>query len=440
MIARDSKVTGPKAGSARRRARGPAAAKAAATLPPPPASGGLGDDIDWKARWLKVRLRVELPFWLMVDNTTLPVEVGGHTFSVSLQCETFELHAGEVSDSKRYVLYSGPRKPFEELSKQIHALRKTRPEIPLEWRKCKTVVRIETRCNADVWRKRRKLSKRPNPSAIVYLQELCRAHIPVLNQLIQKYRLATYDLFAFEVSPWDVPYWHIERGEEMVHCLLVPYRFWDHVPVINAPDGTRRFYRMIAPEKLGQSLTFVPTAGELELLDAMNFMQRGNYSDAVRRITTAIEAVVESRIRTLISGRDGVDASERFLEKTRMRFPERVSKYEALVNAQLGEVRKKALEETRKLRNRIVHHGYRIPPAERFVAEKCVVTGRWIFNWFEDDTARKSTRESSVAFRGLGRDAEAGVFRPEITPEGVVLSPLAKQASDVKPLDSTKQD
>jgi hypothetical protein len=272
--------------------------------------------------------------------------------------------------------------------------------------------------------------RRPfRPSVIAYFHELCRGHIPVLNKLIQKYRLGTYDLFAFEVSPWDVPYWHIERGGELVHCTLVPYRFWDHVPVIRAPDGTERFYRITDPEKLRQGLALEPTAGELELLDAMNFMQRGNYSDAVRRITTAIEAVVESRVRTLISGREGLDAAKQFLEKTRMRFPERVSKYEALVNAQLGEVRKRALEETRKLRNRIVHQGYRIRPAERFVAEKCVVTGRWIFNWFEDDAARKAIRESRVAFRGLGRDAEAGVFCPEITPEGVMLSPLATQAA-----------
>lgn len=393
----------------------------------PPPSFELGSDINWKARWFKVTLRVELPFWLMVDNVRLVVTVGGHPFPVFLHGETFELHAGEVSDSKQYVLYSGPRKLENELSSQIRTLRQKRPELPFEWRKCKTVVRIVSRCNADVWKKRPNVNAAPRPSVKTYFEELCRAHIPVLNELIQKYRQATYDAFAFEVSPWDVPYWHIARGEEMLRCTLVPYRLWDHVPIIYTRDKKPRFYRIIDPKALRKSLSSEPTAGELELLDAMNFMQRGNYSDAVRRITTAIEAVVGARLRTLIGNREGLEAAERYLNQTRMRFDQRVKKYEELVGRGLGETRRQGLATTRGLRNRIVHLGYRIPPAERFVAERCVDTGRWIFNWFEDNENRRKIRESRVAFRGLGRDALAGVYRPEISAKGVVLYPLSER-------------
>jgi len=53
-----------------------------------------------------------------------------------------------------------------------------------------------------------------------------------------------------------------------------------------------------------------------------------------------------------------------------------------------------------------------------------VDTSRWIFNWFENDQARGEIREKRIAFRSLGRDLYAGVFRPRITPEGVVLSPI----------------
>jgi hypothetical protein len=53
-----------------------------------------------------------------------------------------------------------------------------------------------------------------------------------------------------------------------------------------------------------------------------------------------------------------------------------------------------------------------------------VDTSRWIFNWLENDQARRDIREKRIAFRSLGRDISAGVFRPRITPEGVVLSPI----------------
>jgi hypothetical protein len=52
------------------------------SLPPPPESSSVGDDLNWDAPWIEVTLRVELPFWLMVDDAAIPIEVGGHTFLV----------------------------------------------------------------------------------------------------------------------------------------------------------------------------------------------------------------------------------------------------------------------------------------------------------------------------------------------------------------------
>ena len=34
-----------------------------------------------------------------------------------------------------------------------------------------------------------------------YRASLCEAHIPVINELIQRYRLQTYDYFPYEVRP-----------------------------------------------------------------------------------------------------------------------------------------------------------------------------------------------------------------------------------------------
>lgn len=46
----------------------------------PPENYSIDDEINWDAPWVDVCLRVELPFWLMVDNITLPIEVCGHIF------------------------------------------------------------------------------------------------------------------------------------------------------------------------------------------------------------------------------------------------------------------------------------------------------------------------------------------------------------------------
>jgi hypothetical protein len=72
------------------------------------------------------------------------------------------------------------------------------------WRKCKTILKIPTRCDEDLWNKAQLTHVRPpiNRAVNLYLQELCRAHLQVVNRLVQAYRLATYDYFAFEgVAP-----------------------------------------------------------------------------------------------------------------------------------------------------------------------------------------------------------------------------------------------
>lgn len=49
--------------------------------------------------------------------------------------------------------------------------------------------------------------------------------------------------------------------------------------------------------------------GELELMDALNLMQRGDYSGAVRRVTTAIEVAVEAAVEQDVSAQDGEEAA-----------------------------------------------------------------------------------------------------------------------------------
>ncbi len=395
------------------------------SLGPPPTSYAIGDDLDWDAPWVDVRLRVELPFWLFVENTTLQIEVEGHVFPVSIHIERFELHTGLISDSKQGMIYQGPIRKEDDLSESIKELKRSKPDTQLLWRKAKSVLAIVTRCNEDVWRKRTEEPLPVRQSVTLYLDELCRAHIPVVNKLVQSYRLATYDPFAFEVAPWDVPYWIIERHDRACSCVLVPYRSWDHpISGHDGPDGQLQPFRLTDADGLRAQMSAQVHPGELELLDAINLMERGNYSDAIRRITTAIEVIVAAVAEDLVCVNEGPQAAKRFLEETRVNFQRRVRKYEQLSGRTLPEGMRRELDHTRKMRHRIVHAGYRISPAERGSAQKSVDFGRWTFNWFENDAQRREVREHRIARRSLGREMTYNIFRPQITPEGITLFPL----------------
>lgn len=388
----------------------------------PPASYRLGDDLDWNAPWVEIKLQVELPFWLFVENTTLQVEVGGHEFPVSIHMEYFELYANNISDSKNSLIYQGKFLKDDEMPENIQEFKRLNPTVHLLWRKAKSVLTITTRCNEDVWLKRTKDPSSVTPqSVILYFDELCRAHIPVLNKLVQGYRLATYDPFAFEVAPWDVPYWMIKRDSKAYSCILVPYKTWDH-PISKRSDGQLEQLKLTNADSLRTHLLTSPHPGELELLDAINFMERGNYSDAIRRITTAIEAIVCAVTEKVVSAKEGPKAAKKFIKDTRVNFYSRIQKYTQLSGRVFPDFQQKILDQTRKLRHRIVHTGYRISPAERGLAQKYVDCGRWMFNWFENDAERCNVRERQIVLRSLGREMTYNIFKPQITPEGVTLS------------------
>jgi hypothetical protein len=385
----------------------------------------VGDNLKWESPWIKVCLWTELPFWLMVDNTVVAVEFEGHKFPIAIHDNYFELFFGAATDSRMTAGYRGPLKKHEDLPPAVKQAMDQRPDGPYMWRKCKTYLKVESRCNEDVWNAAsEKEIPRANEAAL-YLSELCRAHIPVINKLIKAYRLATYDYFAFEVAPWDVPRWSIERDGHSISSTLVSYRDWDTKPQIykfKDPAEKPKTYQLIEAEGLRNQLAVVPTPGELELLDALNLMERGDYSGAVRRVTTAIEVIVEAVAGRAVEAASGKQAAEKFLKDTRMRFDERLKMYQKLTGRKLSASSLKLLKETRDLRHRIVHGGYRIGPSERGNAQKAVDTSRWRFNWFEDNEQRRKVREARIAYRSLGRDIAAGVFPSKITPDGVVLS------------------
>jgi hypothetical protein len=380
-----------------------------------PDSYWIGQELDWQAATVPVQLYVELPYWLMVPDCTQDVEVNGHKFKVDIREDCIELYGNVVVDSRFTCLYIGPpKRPSPDLLKAIKKGKAT-----VMSRKCKTVLRIHSDCNKDVLAASREKNGRRNP-AYGYLRSFCEAHFDVVNRLIQQYRLATYDYFAYELSPWDIPIWFVKSEIDTVRIVLQNYLRWDEKPLFHT-GGTVERHKLIDPPELQAALVFQPSAGEFELLDALNFMERGDYSDAVRRVTTAIEAQTEFALREELLKKMPLPDVERILEDTKTNFKKRLELYQESSGRKLDDALAKELETTRTLRHSIVHGGKRIPFNSRGQAQRSVDTGRWIFDWLENQPARFDVREKKIGKRSLGRHDMEIRYDTEITPAGVIV-------------------
>jgi len=392
---------------------------------PIPQEYWIGQELDYEAPSIPVDLRVELPFWIMVPDCVQDVDVNGHKFSVEIRDNYVELYGGVVVDSRYTCVYFGPpRKLDPELRKTIKKSR-----VPVLSRKCKTVLLIHSACNKDVLKAAKPGDKRSRP-ARHYLKSFCAAHIEVVNRLIQKYRLSTYDLFSYEVSPWDVPIWFIGSGGDALRIVLQDYSAWDEKPVMysSMTDNKGERYKLIDAAELQSAMSIEPSAGEYELLDALNFMERGDYSGAVRRIVTAIEVQLESALRQELLKLHPVPEVNEKLEASENDFPGRLRQYQKLSGRKLPVALEKELETTRTLRHSIVHNAYRIPFSQSQQTKEAIDTGRWIFNWLENQPARTDVREKRIAKRHLG--SYFSLFSTEITPTGgIVHKPTSQDAS-----------
>lgn len=148
----------------------------------------IGKDLNWEAKSIPVILFVELPFWLMVVDNTIEVEVNGHNFQVDIVDDYIEVYGGEVLDSRLTCIYIGPND--SSIDPEIMNVVEEE-KIPLLLRKCKTVLRVHSKCNEDVLSKMYYESKIEN-EANFYLKAFCEAHLAIVNRIIQHYRLLTY--------------------------------------------------------------------------------------------------------------------------------------------------------------------------------------------------------------------------------------------------------
>jgi hypothetical protein len=346
----------------------------------PPRSFAVGDNLDWESPFVDVQLVAELPFWMMLPPTIVTIEFEQTPFEMLITDGDFEVFVGSVTDNRRSCGYQGPQPDRFESRDDIQAM-----HLPIVRRKQRTTVYFHARCHDAM--QQAILNSATYRVAISYFASLCEAHIPVINELVNRYRLLTYDYFAYEVSAWDIPIWHV-RGGTLGH-FAVP--LFDYLSIDGRPKIYPKFMKTDATEEeredfylleltTGDQLEGTTSAsaspGEMDLLDARNLMERGDYSGAIRRTTTAIEVLVEYVLKVELSQQYDPNTVEAKLNASKTDFPGRLRQWQKLSGVALPEGIIRSIEETRTLRHEVVHEGRRLTYAERGLAQRLTDSGR----------------------------------------------------------------
>ncbi len=390
-----------------------------------------GQDLDWEAPSTETFLYVELPFWLMVRPCSLAIPYEGALITVDICGPQFEAFIGDFLDSRRSLVHRGPRLEGDWQPTPDMVEFATRADLPIFQRPCKTVLRVETRALTSAFQEPREGIARLEATLDAYWASLCEAHIPVVNEVIQRYRLVTYDYFAYEVSSWDVPVWFARQGDQHVRAQLVPYRDWDHIPVKVVPgqgpgaEPVRERFEFTEPQAIAAASSSTATPGEFELMDARSLMERGDFTGAVRRATTAIEAVLEWALRREFAKNAlAAEEVERKLLASQNDFPGRFRQLRKLLpSGTISEALVKEFDRTRSVRHAIVHRAHRISHAERGSAQRSVDTGRWLFNAIEGLPDRARLRDFGT-LKSVGRAALAPRFPTVVTAAGIRVESL----------------
>jgi hypothetical protein len=223
-----------------------------------------GDGIDWSSPLAETRLFVELPFWLMTPPGPVGVEWSGTHFTVDICSPRMEVFFGEVTDSGATCFFEGPWRDGYVPSEQLVAVLGDTPWLQ---RPCRTVLRLTSRAHSDAFRE----PDEAEPPRVwaehqAYWASLCEAHLPVVNELIQRYRLLTYDYFPYELSAWDVPVWHLVHDDALFHAVLLAYKEWDRRPVVQVSQTEFQPMEWVTLNQLTAMTSDEATPGEFDLL------------------------------------------------------------------------------------------------------------------------------------------------------------------------------
>jgi hypothetical protein len=398
--------------------------------------------LDWNSDPQKIELALELPFWILATDHRYDITVNEHTLTIETVNSGISIQSGNEHTRAHHDQRFFGRIPLENndhpLYRVIDLLRGS------NFRYTKTQLWITTSAASDAIAALSESGVRER-IAREYFCALAKAHLPFVNQLINGYRAATYDPFATEITEFDVPVWFLVVDGSLVPIYLMYSLCRDKFPITTAfkASGANPVF-LESPEVLNASVITPLVPGEAELLDAWSFCYRGRFSECIRSAVTAVEVLLEDRLRQSLQNLSlpQSEINDR-LTSTKNRFSSRLDDYCRVSRRcvpgptlhylpYLNGIRlRDQFEQTRQLRHDVVHRGERLAPSLKNPIRRAVETTTWLFDWLADE-AKVGWRQSKhyalfEAWRGPER------MRWDVSSKGVIVRPVVdnKQIEDL---------
>lgn len=369
---------------------------------------GVGSSLKWDAQLSGVTFCVELPFWLLMPNSTLSVSSQGFETRVRIENRGVEIQRGrQFSRTRLNTVFIGNEGSASSHPMPMAAL----PEGGL-CRSTRTLVYIDTHANSDAIDALFGEDNRRFQDGNRYFASLAAGHLPVLNEVINAYRRAAIDPHANEVTAWDVPTWFVCESNRTQPVCLYSHIVEDRYPATRNGENELPVTGATGDE-VNRQLEIAATPGEIEMLDGWSLFYRGRYGDSIRCFVTAIEVALEAELRRLLTEmQETQTAIDAKLKSTRNNFDDRLIDYCIASKRRIpgpllhwvpnlnGCRLVQELDRTRKLRHRIVHHGHRLDHTFSKPMLRAAETTSWLFNWLVSnaDFEARRTRNHGLFF------------------------------------------
>ncbi len=166
----------------------------------------------------------------------------------------------------------------------------------------------------------------------------------------------------------------------------------------------------------------------------MALYYRGRYRDAIRYLVTAIEVVLECKLRDALAQKGlSDDEMEQRLERTFNDFEGRLADYVRVTGRRMpgplisvvpwinGVRLKQELDSARQLRHKVVHESLRLERSMKGYLQRPMETISWLFNWFRIESPISVTGLSKHYTLKMAMLSQLDFFSPEYTKDGVAV-------------------
>jgi hypothetical protein len=395
-----------------------------------PAAVWPGMTLNWSSPLREIFLYAELPFWLLVADCSLRVTVGDCPLELSITGTAVEIQRGvtyQDSHSNTAVI----EKTAGEPSARAAAILSGEKGSRFTFRQTRTLISIKTNVLEDAVAAIQEGGRR-HIDAQMYFRSFVHAHLPFVNKTINAYRRAGNDPFAAEVTEWDIPVWYVDADKDFIPISLIPYKETDHLPVSITAAGQANPIAFVQTSEIEEALGVPEVPGEVDLLDAWSLYYRGRQSDAIRSLVTALEVLLEARLREYLSKAGSTEAEvDQQLDRTWNNFQARLTEYTVVSRRRVpgpilsfipyinGVRLREELEQVRRLRHKIVHEGERISYPFHGPMQRAMETMTWLFNWLAESPPPRRRRLEGDPLKTSMRGVLA--LACEYTSAGVVV-------------------